>query len=228
VYRQFSQKQYDICDTATPNYEKLKSVLEDMYIFDSFPYMHIVIDEGQDFGTEAVEETGIIEIMKSIITDIKPDHASFYIFYDKLQLVQAHAIPQYISDADCKLTLYRNCRNTENIATTSLAPITERRPKLIDGCVKGLKIGTGVQNLGLGPAQLGGGHHLHCLGDLLGGFHAADAAFDLLGGNTCHCASPLYTWGLNWSSSSFRAAFSCSSVSLSSLPVWRMAVRTPS
>ena len=127
-----------LCDTATPNYEKLKSVLEDMYVFDSFPYMHVIIDEGQDFGTEAVEETGLIEIMKSIITDIKPDNASFYIFYDKLQLVQARTIPQYISDADCKLTLYRNCRNTENIATTSLAPITERRPKLIDGCVKGV------------------------------------------------------------------------------------------
>lgn len=127
-----------LCDTATPNYEKLKSVLEDMYVFDSFPYMHVVIDEGQDFGTEAVEETGLIEIMKSIITDIKPDNASFYIFYDKLQLVQARTIPQYISDADCKLTLYRNCRNTENIATTSLAPITERKPKLIDGCVKGV------------------------------------------------------------------------------------------
>ena len=127
-----------LCDTATPNYEKLKSMLEDMYVFDSFHYMHVVIDEGQDFGTEAVEETGIIEIMKSIITDIKPDNASFYIFYDKLQLVQARTIPQYISDADCKLTLYRNCRNTENIATTSLAPITERRPKLIDGCVKGV------------------------------------------------------------------------------------------
>lgn len=127
-----------LCDTATPNYKKLKSVLEDMYIFDSFPYMHVVIDEGQDFGTEAVEETGMLEIIKSIIMDIKPDNASFYIFYDKLQLVQARTVPQYISDADCKLTLYRNCRNTENIATTSLAPITERKPKLIDGCVKGV------------------------------------------------------------------------------------------
>ena len=127
-----------LCNTATANYEKLKSVLEDMYVFDSFPYMHVVIDEGQDFGTEAVEETGILEIIRSIITDIKPDNSSFYIFYDKLQLVQARTIPQYISDADCKLTLYRNCRNTENIATTSLAPITERRPKLIDGCVKGV------------------------------------------------------------------------------------------
>lgn len=127
-----------LCNTTTPNYEKMKSVLEDMYVFDNFPYMHVVIDEGQDFGIEAVEETGIIEVLKSIITDIKPDNASFYIFYDKLQLVQSRKIPQYISDADCKLTLYRNCRNTENIATTSLAPITERKPKLIDGCVKGV------------------------------------------------------------------------------------------
>ena len=95
-----------LCNTTTPNYEKMKSVLEDMYVFDNFPYMHIVIDEGQDFGIDAVEETGIIEVLKSIITDIKPDNASFYIFYDKLQLVQSRKIPQYISDADCKLTLF--------------------------------------------------------------------------------------------------------------------------
>lgn len=127
-----------LCNTTMPNYEKLKSALEDMYVFDNFPYMHVVIDEGQDFGLDVVEETGIIEIMKSIMTDIKPDNASFYIFYDKLQLVQSRKIPKYISEADCKLTLYRNCRNTENIATTSLAPITERKPKLINGCVKGV------------------------------------------------------------------------------------------
>lgn len=127
-----------LCNTAAPDYDKLKSKLEDMYVFDSFPYTHVVIDEGQDFGMDAVEETGIIEIIKSIITDVKPENASFYIFYDKLQLVQSQKIPQYISDADCKLTLYRNCRNTENIATTSLAPISERKPKLIDGCVKGV------------------------------------------------------------------------------------------
>lgn len=127
-----------LCNEATPDYEKLKSILEDMYIFDNFPYLHIVIDEGQDFGMDIVEETGIIEIMKSIIIDTKPDNASFYIFYDKFQMIQAHKIPKYISEADCKLTLYRNCRNTENIATTSLAPITERKPKLINGCIKGM------------------------------------------------------------------------------------------
>ena len=127
-----------LCDTRTPDYEKLQSKLEEMYVFNTFPYMHVVIDEGQDFGIEAVEETGIIETIKNIITDTKPETASFYIFYDKLQLVQSQKIPNYISESDCKLTLYRNCRNTENIATTSLAPITERKPKLIDGCVKGV------------------------------------------------------------------------------------------
>ncbi len=127
-----------LCNTSTPNYDKTKSILEEMYVFNTFPYTHIVIDEGQDFGIEDVDETGIIEIIKNIITDIKPENASFYIFYDKLQMVQSHKIPQYISEADCKLTLYRNCRNTENIATTSLAPITERKLRLIEGCIKGV------------------------------------------------------------------------------------------
>ena len=95
-----------LCDTATPDYGKLKSKLEDMYFFGNFPYSHVVIDEGQDFGMDAVEETGIIEIIKNLITDTKSDNSSFYIFYDKLQLIQAQKMPKYISDADCKLTLY--------------------------------------------------------------------------------------------------------------------------
>ena len=40
--------------------------------------------------------------------------------YDKLQKIQARALPMFIEEADCRLTLYRNCRNTINIATTSL------------------------------------------------------------------------------------------------------------
>lgn len=126
-----------ICNSTTPNYVKMQAKLEDMYFFGTFPYDHIVIDEGQDFGIEDVEEAKIIETLKSIVEDTKPDTSSFYIFYDRLQLVQSSQIPKYINEADCKLTLYRNCRNTENIAMTSLAPITDRGPKLIDGCIKG-------------------------------------------------------------------------------------------
>lgn len=55
----------------------------------------------------------------------------------KLQLIQARKLPPFLADADCKLTLYRNCRNTENIAKTSLGPISDRAPKLIENCLVG-------------------------------------------------------------------------------------------
>ena len=126
-----------LCNTAKPDYAKLKSKLEDMYLSESFPYRHVIVDEGQDFGKEAIEEADILEQLKMIITDADSIDGSFYVFYDKLQKVQSEYIPKCIEDADCKLTLYRNCRNTENIAKTSLRPLSERKPKLIDGAVKG-------------------------------------------------------------------------------------------
>lgn len=125
-----------ICNTAKPDYNELKSKLEDYYISGSFPYKHVVIDEGQDFGSEAIEETDIIQLIYDIIVD-SDQGGTFYVFYDRLQLIQAKEMPKFIGDLDCRLTLYRNCRNTENIAVTSLRPITERKPKVFDGAVKG-------------------------------------------------------------------------------------------
>ena len=40
---------------------------------------------------------------------------TFYVFYDKLQLVQSFEIPKFIERADCRLTLYKNCRNTKRL-----------------------------------------------------------------------------------------------------------------
>ena len=57
--------------------------------------------------------------------------------YDRLQMIQSEHLPDIIENADCKLTLYKNCRNTTNIATTSLKPISSRKPKLYEGCVPG-------------------------------------------------------------------------------------------
>lgn len=125
-----------ICNTARPDYKELKSKLEDYYISGSFPYKHVIIDEGQDFGSEAIEETDIIQLIHDIIVDTDQG-GTFYVFYDRLQLIQAREMPKSISDLDCRLTLYRNCRNTENIAVTSLRPITERKPRVFDGAVKG-------------------------------------------------------------------------------------------
>ena len=126
-----------LCDTAVPNYTLLKDALEMMYLEDNFPYKHIIVDEGQDFGKERLNDISIIELLKSNVVDDDKD-GSFYLFYDKNQMVQSSILPSYIADADCKLTLYRNCRNTENIARTSLRLLgSEKKPKLFEGALIG-------------------------------------------------------------------------------------------
>lgn len=126
-----------LCRTAQPDYAGLQKKLEDIYVAGNFPYLHIIIDEGQDFGLDNIEEGRVLETLKLLVED----RGTFYVFYDRLQLVQARKMPAFIEDADCRLTLYKNCRNTENIATTSLRPISERKPKLFDNAVKGVPAG---------------------------------------------------------------------------------------
>lgn len=125
-----------ICNSSSSNYEKLKSSLEDMYFKGNFPYKNIVIDEGQDFGMDDMEEISLIQMLKDIVMN-DSTNGTFYVFYDKNQLVQADRLPKFIAESDCKLTLYRNCRNTENIAITSLKMITDKKPLLVDYSVKG-------------------------------------------------------------------------------------------
>lgn len=126
-----------LCDTTTPNYERLKEILEEMYLEETFPYQHIIIDEGQDFGKERLNDISVIELLKANVVD-EGKNGTFYLFYDKNQMVQAESLPSYIGESDCKLTLYRNCRNTENIATTSLRLLGKNtKPKLFDGAIVG-------------------------------------------------------------------------------------------
>ena len=123
------------CNTQKADFVFLKKKLEDDFYTNKFPYQHIIIDEGQDFGQDRIEECDIIELLETIIL-AKENPGTFYIFYDKNQLIQSARIPKFISDADCKLTLYKNCRNTKNIATTSMRPINIE-PKLFSGAVIG-------------------------------------------------------------------------------------------
>lgn len=126
-----------LCETSIPNKQMLAEKLEELFFEGSFPYKHVIIDEGQDFGKSEIEETNIISLLESIVLDETVD-GTFYVFYDKLQLVQAEKIPEYIQDADCRLSLYKNCRNTENIAITSMRPIPDvKKLKLLDGALKG-------------------------------------------------------------------------------------------
>jgi len=77
-------------------------------------YKHIIVDEGQDFNDEHLE-------LLEAITDI--NEGVFYIFYDKNQLVQRRELPSFVKNAECRLVLSRNCRNTHEIATTAGRPI---------------------------------------------------------------------------------------------------------
>ena len=127
-----------LCETKKADYGLLKEKLEEMYCDGTFPYQHVIIDEGQDFGKIEAEEENLIDLLKANAIDNEDRNGTFYLFYDKNQMIQSRNVPKYIEDADCKLTLYRNCRNTENIALTSLRLLgSEKKPKLLDGAVLG-------------------------------------------------------------------------------------------
>ena len=62
---------------------------------------------------------------------------SFFCFYDQLQMIYNKTLPKFITEADCKITLFKNCRNTSYIARTSLKPIvTEKNKRRLDNLDK--------------------------------------------------------------------------------------------
>lgn len=109
------------CNSPKPDYLNLSETL--MENPGAFPYDHIVIDEGQDFGLKDIEDAMVLETLHSIV-ESRPN-STMYLFYDKRQFVQGSTMPDFLMDADCKLTLYVNCRNTEPIAKSSLRALKE-------------------------------------------------------------------------------------------------------
>jgi hypothetical protein len=75
----------------------------------SLPYSHIIIDEGQDF-----EEDWLAALDSSI-------PGKFFVYYDKSQMIYRDAtdLPIWLRDAECRLVLKNNCRNTKQIAATA-------------------------------------------------------------------------------------------------------------
>ncbi|MBP7283017.1 MAG: ATP-binding domain-containing protein [Leptospiraceae bacterium] len=73
------------------------------------PYSHIIIDEGQDF-----EEEWLSALETSII-------GKFFVYYDKSQMIHREnsELPKWLRDAECRLVLKKNCRNTKQIAVTA-------------------------------------------------------------------------------------------------------------
>ena len=107
-----------MCSSEKPDYYELASHIMDNP--ESFPYTHIVVDEGQDFGISDIEEAFVLDTLRDAV-ELKD--GTMFLFYDKRQFVQGSSIPSFIEGADCKLTLYVNCRNTQSIAHSSLSAV---------------------------------------------------------------------------------------------------------
>lgn len=82
----------------------------------NFPYESVIIDEAQDFGHADLTEYGFFETLQSIM---RQKGGSLHAFYDPNQRVMTSSFPTALLEADTRLTLRVNCRNTREIAMLS-------------------------------------------------------------------------------------------------------------
>lgn len=86
-----------------------------------WPYPNIIVDEAQDLSDTLLEHLAtLMEISEGV----------FYTFYDRNQAIMKKEPSKWIDEhADCRLVLYRNCRNTSEIAhlISGLVPVKEDR-----------------------------------------------------------------------------------------------------
>ena len=69
-----------LCGTASADYGMAEKKLKDYAAFGSFPYKHVIVDEGQDFGRDAIEETGILRLLHDAVMAVSDHDSSFYVF----------------------------------------------------------------------------------------------------------------------------------------------------
>ena len=77
------------------------------YDDERWPYPNIVVDEGQDVSDQILEHLAFLAEVNDGI---------FYVFYDRNQYIMQRNKPEWIDkNAECRLVLYKNCRNTAEI-----------------------------------------------------------------------------------------------------------------
>ena len=114
-----------LCGVSVSDYGRAEKKLKDFAAFDSFPYEHVIVDEGQDFGRDAVENAKLLHLLHDAVLADPNSKSSCYVFYDRFQVVQSDRIPGFIRNAECRLTLHKNCRNTENVCRTAMSLLPE-------------------------------------------------------------------------------------------------------
>lgn len=125
-----SQFACDYLHTRKAMFQELCKNLDSLSNLDDFPYDDIIVDEAQDFGREDIEvDKSCANVLSTLKEIIELKEGCFYLFYDKDQLVNNKNAPSILKDPDCKITLYKNCRNTKAIAESSVASIESNPQK---------------------------------------------------------------------------------------------------
>lgn len=83
-----------MCSSAVANFEDLETKLIECFDDNSFPYYHVIIDEGQDFGQERINSDTLFKLLEEIV--LSTDSGTFYVFYDKMQWFRALVCPNLL------------------------------------------------------------------------------------------------------------------------------------
>ena len=95
-------------------------------------YPNIIVDEAQDFPSPLLEHLALLAELHD---------GAFYVFYDRGQTIISRRVegqtvqtaPQWIdAHMDCRLVLYRNCRNTAEIGRTVRSFLTGRQQNYLN------------------------------------------------------------------------------------------------
>lgn len=110
--------------------------LKDYAAFESFPYKHVIVDEGQDFGRDAIEETEILRLLHGAVMAVSGFDSSFYVFYDRLQMVQSDKIPGLVrQDVDT----FFHSRIAGKIPRLHFCTASVSQIKIVDSIIAELK-----------------------------------------------------------------------------------------
>ena len=90
--------------------DEFEEYLDVVYEAEDWPYDNVIVDEGQDLDDR---------LLNRLYELVRAKGGCFYVFYDKNQYIMRNDLPRWIEDAECRLVLHRNCRNTAEVFRTS-------------------------------------------------------------------------------------------------------------
>lgn len=90
--------------------EEFEEYLEVVFHEENWRYSNIIVDEGQDLDDR---------LLNRLYELVKKQGGCFYVFYDRNQYIMKNRTATWIEDAECRLVLHKNCRNTAEVFKTS-------------------------------------------------------------------------------------------------------------